>query len=547
MSGLNLHLNELCDNRRTTHNPVIWVEMADMINTRFAVDIAAKKVKQIVTEDRNIYKAVSTLKNAKAVIKTYGASESIMCVFNSGNVLSDVIGMEIPEITANNARAVGIACCENIDATINDAYAKVVEFFNTIINSVTAFFTKLQESATTRISTIDALMNQLTNDSVKIDAVEFSCDEIFGFTQPVFMERANALQYINDNIASAGTSSEDLKAFAPYLKTLGYKVVDSAESLLEGDPAAPQVQIVPETQKEAEQTAPKPEEVLNPQPVLKGDPSEVVSTEEGDEAQPVVETVPPKAEGPADGAQTQSMAVFRWTPSNIAVAATAVKTIFGTVDKFAKVTDVITTVRTNVDQAIKNIQTAAPDAPGKEENEAIIESGRGYASFIGEVIAVYNTAANELADQVIAMLGKLADNKSEKGVEPSAITTEDPMAVNARYVAAKEEEAAPEQEDPAKETEPAKEEPKGEQKESSSEPPAAAPAEGEETKNNVEQPENVPNDKPLDDPAKGVDPNGEPHPGKAPHVEPTETPEGEQPGKKAEPFLGDVMGTRLWF
>ena len=543
MNCIDLHLDELGCSTTSSSNPVVWVEMANMLNTRFAVDVAAKKVLQIVSEDKQIHKAVSTLKNAKATIKTYGASESIMCIFNSGNMLSDVIGMEIPQITAENVDAVSMACCENIDATVVDAYAKVVEFFNNIVNSLVTFFARLQESATARISTIDSLMNQLTNDVVKIDAVEFSNDEVFGFTQPVFMERANALQFINDNLATIGTSPEELKAFAPYLKTLGYKVIDSAESLLEGDEAP--VEIVPETTKEAEQTAPEPAEVLNPQPVLQGDPAEVVSTEEGDE-QPVVTTTPAQTDGPADGAQSQSMAVFRWTPSNIAVAATAVKTIFGTVDKFAKVTEVVSGVKANVDAAIKAIQTTGEN---QEANEAVIEHGRGYASFVGEVIAVYNGAVNELADQVIAMLGKLADNKSEKGVEPSAITTEDPMGVNARYQAAEqkqeEQPASPEGGEQPKE-DPDKEEPKGEQKESSSEEPAASPAEGGETKNNVETPENVPNDKPLDDPAEGVDPNGEPHPGKAPHVEPTETPEGEQPGKKAEPFLGDVTGTRFW-
>ena len=535
MNCIDLHLDELVGSSTTSTNPVIWVEMANMLNTRFAVDVAAKKVLQVVTEDKKIYKAVSTLKNAKAVIKTYGASESIMCIFNSGNMLADVIGMEIPQITSENINAVSIACCENIDATVLDAYAKVTEFFNNIVNSLATFFARLQESATARISTIDSLMNSLTSEVVKIDAVEFSNDEVFGFTQPVFMERAAALQFINDNLATTGTSPEELKAFAPYLKTLGYKVVDSAESLLEGD--APAVEIVPETTKEAEQTAPEPTEVLNPQPVLQGDPAEVVSTED-----PVVTTTPAQPDGPADGAQSQSMAVFRWTPSNIAVAATAVKTIFGTVDKFAKVCEVVNKVKADVETAIKAVQTTEEN---KEANEALIEAGRGYASFIGEIIAVYNGAANELADQVIAMLGKLANNKSEKGVEPSAITTEDPMGVNARYQAAEQEPAAPEGGEQPKE-EPKQEEPKGEQKETSTEEPAAAPAEGEETKNNVETPENVPNDKPLDDPAKGVDPNGEPHPGKAPHVEPTETPEGEQPGKKAEPFLGDVMGTRLW-
>ena len=541
MSGLNLHLDAFDTNQESPKSQMIWVDMANMINTRFAVDIAAKKVTTVVTNDRKICNALSTLKNAKSVIKTYGASESIMCIFNSGNTLSDVIGMEIPAITAENAKAVGIACCENIDETIVNAYEKVKVFFDQIVESAGTFFTKLQDQATSQNAMIDRVVSSISSEGAKIDAVSFNSDDIFGYTQPVFMERVNALQYINDNFASLGTSSDELRTLEPYMKVLGYKIVETGtESLLEGDEETPSVQIVPETPKEAEQTAPEPAEVLNPQPVLTGDPAEVISTEEGEgeEKQPVVTTTPVTPVEPADAPQEQTMAVFRWTPSNIVVAAGAVKNVLYSVPKFADVYNKLGTVR---DDVTKSIETIQMDSSQKDFCESTISAGRSYAAFLGDVIAVYSASVNELVDQVLTMAGKLVINASDKGVAPEAITTEDPMGLDAKYVNEDPKESTPE------------EDPKGKQAESSGEEPATDPKESEqgdpaagETKNGVETPENVPNDKPLDDPAKGVDPNGGPHPGNAPHIEPTETPEGEQPGNKAEPFLGDVYGTRLW-
>ena len=581
MSGLNLNLNIFSDKQEFKKpTSMLWVDMANAMNTRFAVDIAAKKVTAVVTSDRKICNAINTLRNAKSVIKTYGASESIMCIFNSDNMLSDVIGMEIPQITAENAKAIGIACCENIDETIVDAYEKVKTFFDQIVESAGTFFDRLKTQAETQNAMIDRVISNITTKSIKLDAVSFNSDELFGYTQPVFMERVNALQYINDNFSSLGTSKDELKTLEPYMKVLGYKIVETGtESLLEGDPAAaPAVQIVPETPKEAEQTAPSPDEVMNPQPTvvtpatpapveeqpvqttpvsvpeepeeqlkedpkpaLTGDPAEVISTED-----PVVQTVPAQPNGPADAPQEQTMAVFRWTPSNIVVAAGAIKNVLYSVPKFAVVTDRLSGIRDEVKESIETIQN---DIGQKETCESTISNGRSYASFLGDVIAVYNASLNELVDQVVTMSGKLIDNESDNGVAADAITTEDPMGLNAKYV---------NEEPKSSEQAPSPEEEKGKQADPSGEQPATDPKNDKEpsegknpdesgsVKNDIETPKGVPNDKPLDEPAKGVDPNAEAQPGDAEHVEPTETPEEEQTGKKTEPFLGDVFNTRLW-
>ena len=568
MSGINLHLSDLFSSDEKKSTEITWIDVANMENTKCAVNTITKKIIHIVTSDQKICNAISTLRSAKAMFKTYGATEALMTVFNSGNMLSDVIGMEIPEITNSNAKAVGRACCESIDETIVDAYEKVKTFFEQIVDSASQYFTKLKVNASCQSATIDKLIGHITNVD-KLNARDFSMDELFGYTQPVFMDRVSALQYISDNIGSVGTTSDELRSFEPYLRILGYKVVDkSNESLLEGDEpsgAAPTVTIEPETPEEQKQDAPAPDEVLNPRPVLPegAKPEEVVSTEEPEEQTsvqpeqggdtptpaatpaPVVPTVPPTVESTPDAPQTQPMAVFRWTPSNIVVAATAVKNVLASTPKFASVCATLSTVRGEVERAVESIQSS--ENLDKTTQEAIINSGRSYASFVGEVIAVYNNSINELVDQVVSMAGKVVSAKSDDGVQASSITEEDPFGINAEYTNEDKpaEQQAPEQPEEKPAEEPQKEaEPEGAQKEKSAEPPAVAPS--EKTSNSVETPDGVPNDEPLDDPAKGVDPNGEPEPGKAPHVEPTETPEGEQVHKKTETLLGDVFGTRMW-
>lgn len=568
--GLNLNLDvfTLHESPSTKTSKINWVDVANMYNTRCAVDMAARKIVQIVTADKKVQEAVNTLLSAKSVIQLHGASESIMCIFNNANMLGNVIGMQIPTITPDNAQSVGQACCANIDQTVIDAYEKVKTFLEQVVNSVCAYFAKLGESSKQQSETIQSAITSVGEVS-KLNPVEYNNEELFGYTQPIFMDRVNALQYINDNLATTGTSSEELKTLSPYLKILGYKVVDSAsEGLLEQDaPGAQPIEVLPETEKEIEKEAPKPEEVLNPQPVLTGDPAEVVSTEKGDENkdQPVVKNVPAQVTEPTTVPQTQSLSVFRWTPSNILTAASAVKNVLDTTSKMEEVCPKLNDVKTKAIQAITHITSSCCE--DKDGCAATIAESRNYASFLGNVIAIYNTAINELVNQVVTMLGKITSSASETGVAASSITEEDPMGVHARYEdqepapAPAPAEQAPAEQPAAPAVDPNKQAPApapaapaeqpaaepGVQKETGPEQPATTPTEQQPAQTNkIEEPKNVPQDKPLKTPSSGVDPNGEAKPGKAPHIEPTETPEKEQPSKKTEEFLEDIYRTRMW-
>ena len=521
--------------------PAIWINMSNMHNTAFAVDAAAKKVVAIVTADREIRNAVSTLRAAKANIETYGASEAVMCIFNEHNMLADVIGMSIPTITEDNAKAVGMACVENIDATVESAYDKVKEFFANICDAAAKFFERFKAQAECQCATIGEVITNIIDKAEGVDDVELGKENIFGYTQPVFMQRIEALQFIIDNLAGCGCTNEELRKFEGALKTLGYKVVEKTE---EDTVVAPQTP--------AEQTAEAPEKsevMVNP-----AEPTDQVSSED----------VAP------DAAQEQPMAVFRWNHATIKTGAEALKGLLSGAGKFDGVATKLGEVRGNVMAAIEAISKGED----KAEKESIIECGRNYAAFVGDIIGVFGGAVSELVDQVVCMASKLSKQKADGngqpdnvGTEPAAPVKEEPAPVNTPAPVDNPEpeqpagEPAPVQQpegtpvpEQTNQDAPAAPAPEGGETPKEGEQPTEGAPEGEgqpaqQNKENwwdgFEQPENVPNDKPVQTP-KGVDPNGEAEPGKAPHIVPTETPESEQPEKKAEPFMEDILGTRLF-
>ena len=507
----------------------IWVNMCKMHNTEFAVDIAAKKVVAIVTAERAVRDAVATLRSAKANIVEYGASEAVMCIFNENNMLADVIGMNIPTITSDNASAIGTACVENIDATVESAYSKVKEFFTSICEAASKFFERFKTQAECQCATIGEVITNIIDKSENIDDAELGKENIFGYTQPVFMERIAALQFIIDNLASSGCSSEELRKFEPSLKTLGYKVVEKV---------ADNSVVAPKTTEEQKADAPNPEEVMDP---VQPEPAEKVSSED----------VAP------DAAQEKPMAVFRWNKDNIKVAAVAIKALLASSNKFDGVATKLGEIRGSVLAAIDSISAAQGEE--KSEHEATIECGRNYAAFVGDIIGVYGGAVSELVDQIVCMASKLSKQKSDGNGQPTNVGTE-PVSTNPddQPVAPatqepdttqKEGTPVPEQTNQnAPSAPPAEEQPEQEPEqkpEESQQPENKTESESKYWWDTLEQPENVPQDEPVSTP-EGVDPNGEPEPGDAPHTVPTETPEENQPEQKAEPFMEDIIGTRLF-
>lgn len=482
---------------------VTWLKCAKMRNAELIVDVHAKRIKAIIVHDRVIQNAVDTLKQAKHFIGKYGATEGLMALFNAGDQLSNCIGMTIPQITEANAKVVGEACCENIDAAVIEAYAKVKQFFNDICDAANAFFNKLKDQAVCQKATIESLVKDILGHTAEVDQQLFANGGIYGYSQSAFMQRIGALQFINDNLPNVDCTTDAQKQFEPYLKVLGYKLVEKANEDLE----AP--------------------------------------------AQTEIESAPPQEE-----AKEVTMEVAQWTPESVTAAAKATIELLGSVGKLVTVSTKLAEVRNQVIEAIDSIATA--DEAAQASKKQTIDCGRAYAAFVGDIVTIYGSAINELVDQVVCMSGKIVEAlpKNQPASEPAPASV-DPAPAEPAPAPAPEatSETAPvsdsmKNQDPPAGGAPQEGQPEGGQEgqPAEGEQPQGQggeqPADGGEQKNKVEKPEGVPQAKPVQVP--GVCPDGEPHPGDAPHVTTVETPESEQPNKPAEKLLEDTDNTRLW-
>ncbi len=261
--GLNLHLDMLNNISPTVQvtDKDLWIQLADMRHTTVVVDRAEYQIKAILTKDREMRNAIDTLKKVKNIINTYGANEALFCVINENGSLGSVLNMHIPMIDTTNATQIGTACCENIDVTVEDANAKLKEFFTNIAEAVAKYIDKLKEKTAAQIDTLSTLTEKkLCNCKDELTS------QPEGYSYPIFMSKLNALTYISDNLASVECTKDAIEAFTPHLKVLGVaptiKSFENAED--------PEVAVEPTEQPVEEPLTPKPE----------GDPDEVVSTEE---------------------------------------------------------------------------------------------------------------------------------------------------------------------------------------------------------------------------------------------------------------------------
>lgn len=385
--GINLNLNEIFSRKVSTRNKgYFWIHLSNMQNCQVALQIKGEKIQRILCQDRAVYEAVDTLKQAKLLLTEHGATEGLMAIFNRDNQLGNAIGVSIPEITSINQRAVGEMCCEGIDQVVESAYAKVCEFFHELAHSVCDYLDKLCETSKCQKETLDGLANDLLGSIETIDAAAFATDEVFGFTQPVFMERINALNAINEAMPSLDAGK--LSAIEEPLKTLGYQVEEKV-AVVEESPAA------------AVADAPAPEEVMSapvadaPQEVAKEDLENAPQREDA-QAIPV--------DGPADAPQEQEMAVFRWTPANLKEAVVALSAVLGKCDNINKARDIVCECKRTVCEAVEQIGEEGSD---KEKLDAEIESCRTFASSVSSIAQLYGTACSHMVDQIVAMCGKL--------------------------------------------------------------------------------------------------------------------------------------------
>lgn len=366
-----------------------WIHLSNMQNCQVALQMKGDKITRVICQDKAVYDAVATLKQAKALITEHGATEGLMAVFNDGNQLGQAIGIEIPEVTSLNYRQVGQLCCEGIDSTVEGAYDKVCEFFHALAHTVCDYLDKLCETSKCQQETLTDLANDLLGNIETIDAGAFATDEVFGFTQPVFMDRIKALEEINGAMPSL--DPENLSKIEGSLKVLGYQVEEK-------------VAIVEEPAAVAEAEAPAPEEVMSA-PVAET-PAEPAKSQEELEAEPQREepaAIP--AEAPADAPQEQEMAVFRWTPANLKEAVLALAAVIGKCDNIAKAKDIVCKCKAEVCEKVEKINTLEGDA--KVAADADIDKCRKFASTVGTIAQLYGTACSHMVDQCVAMCGKL--------------------------------------------------------------------------------------------------------------------------------------------
>lgn len=392
-NGINLNLKSiLAPKQHSTAKKVaskgfFWIHLANMQNCQVALQMKGDKITRVICQDKAVYDAVSTLKQAKALFMEHGATEGLMAVFNDGNQLANAIGIEIPNITSLNTRQVGKLCCEGIDNVVESAYAKVCEFFHSLAHTVCDYLDKLCETSKCQQETLNDLANDLLGNIEAIDAAAFATDEVFGFTQPVFMERIKALEAINAAMPSLDPAK--LSEIEPALKTLGYQVEEK-------------VAIVEESPAVAEAEAPAPEEVMSA-PVAETPAPEAGKSQEDLEQRETVEAIP--ADGPADAPQEQEMAVFRWTPANLKEAVLALAAVIGKCDNIAKAKDIVCKCKSDVCAKVEQISTADGDAKVKADAE--IEECRKFAATVGTIAQLYGTACSHMVDQAVAMCGKL--------------------------------------------------------------------------------------------------------------------------------------------
>ena len=437
MGTLNLGLEVLRDSKftkvKSKNGSDMVIAIGNMQNAQYAVDVVSKKVVAVVCRDRDVRNAVASLKQAKVTIKAFGASESIMSLFNAGNQLSDALGLAIPEITSVNASSVGLACCEAIEQKTLSAYSLVNTFFKDLVANVTLFFEKLDDVTTSQKKALEEVASGMLSNLDTIDAVSFANMPIFGFAKTTFDERLNALNGIIELVGNCEATPSCIEEFRPLLEVLGYQVREEAV-------------IEPETVQEAEETAPESSTVLHEEH------APVTSTEDIVEG----EDVAPVAEVPADVPQEKTMAVFGWNPATIRDGVNGMCELLGKVGGLRPIQDKILELQQKALAAIDSESTqeeepaVAPieeDTPTQEEEpapvdpevlstealegEEAIESCRTIAGFFGVALTLFQSNVTEMVNQLVTMVGKLkaveVEAESPAAVPVEEVTTEAPI------------------------------------------------------------------------------------------------------------------------
>lgn len=515
------------------------VKIGNMHNAQYAVDVASKKVVAVICKDRAIRDAIDILQRAKVTIKTYGASESIMSLFNANNELSHALGMYIPQITSVNSDLIGVSCCEAIDEKTAEAYELVKTFFNELVLNVKAFVQDLQEVTARQKETLLSIGNGLLNDITSIDGTEFANTPVFGYSKDAFAERLSALNGLVDGLGTCEVSEESIDKFKPMLELLGYTVL--GESEIE---ETENVEIEPEVlETDDEEVSDTAEEIVIEQSTDSSAES-IMEDQEGNET--IVEPVIQESETPGIVPAQKTMATFGWNPETIAENVRGMCALLDKAGNLRSVQDKIFELKNKAFSAIDALkepvssdvvediveEVTSVDVPETTDEPVVIqpepstdpavlstenlkgtnciESCRIYAGFFGSALSVWNKAVSEMVNQLITMMGKLKE---------AEVPADAPGAVPVEEVTTDEPAGTVDEESPAP-IETPEESPNNNNDE-------VNPMIPEENTGGVCPPEFVPEAEPLA--LEGVGEETEPQPpGEVVHIEEVETPEDEQ-------------------
>lgn len=442
---------------RTATKPMYMI-LADSAASNKKVEMHAKRLSALIGNANMIAEERELISSFRDNLKMHGASESLMACINAEDQLARCLGIVIPEINAVNATAVGISCCEAIEEKLECSCGLVCKFMKDLLESVGSYTKSLSANAECQKETLKVVFDEIINSVKFIKAEEFAKEEICGYAQPVFMERAAAIKELVDGILAV-SSEADAEKFIPALKKLGYVVEQNIE-------------VREETINEAKAEEPPKEEVMNA-PVETAEKSEEELEQEAAEGKPVEETpeeskaaVPAPAEGVAtDDLQEEEVAVLRWTPTTIGEAAKTVIDLLADVEKLVALGDKV--------NGICKEAIAKCDAEGEKsaDVQAKLDADRRFASFLSTVLHLLGTCINELVDQVVGMSAVVkkfeapAEEEKTDVVPVEEVTQSEPLGdkcskAGKRFAKLKAEDEEPKANDPAVE-QPKVEQPEG--------------------------------------------------------------------------------------
>ncbi len=399
------------EQKKTVRRQPFYMTLAQSAEASKRVEFEAKHLATLIQIANASFEEYGMISSFRDIIKLHGASEGLMSCINADDQLARCLGIAIPEVTAVNAQAIGVSCCEAIDEKLSCSCGLTCKFMKDLIDSVNSFISALTDNAVCQKETIETVYEEIVKKVTSIDALAFSKEEICGYAQPVFMERVAAINEVISGLMEAVDVNSAEKVI-PALQKLGFVVEANA-------------QIRPETPAEAKATEP-PKEAVMSAPVTEAAKSE----EELDNAPAAPVAVPEPSNGSAtDDVQSKEIAVLRWTPETIGAACCAVIGVLGRAADLTKLGAKVTAICGAAIAKCNEEGEKSPEVQGKLDGE------RRFAAFMSSALHILGSAINGLVDQCVCMSTKLkkcecccGDGSCKTAAPAIAVTQEQPLA-----------------------------------------------------------------------------------------------------------------------